>query len=72
MSEATQILSPDRDIVIFKWIVHEGQQISNGSILFLYQLDDGPDEKVQRFKNSKYSGEVKKLHFTEGDSVPKK
>lgn len=73
MSERTQILSPDKDILIFKWVVHQGSQISNGSILYLYQLisDDG-DKKVQRFKNTKYSGIVKKLLYKDGEIVPKR
>lgn len=72
MSETTQILSPDKDIIIFKWKVHEGSPISNGSILYLYNLSLDADQKVQRFKNTKYSGIVKKLLFTEGEAVPKR
>lgn len=69
MSERTQILSPDKNIKILKWVVHEGSQISNGSILCLYQLDD--DLKVQRLKNTN-CGLVKKLLHKEGDTVANK
>ncbi|CRL03381.1 CLUMA_CG016389, isoform A [Clunio marinus] len=68
MSESNDILSPNKDIKIFKWVVHEGSQISNGSILCLYQLDG--DEKIQRLKNTHY-GTVKKLLHKEGETVNK-
>lgn len=70
MSERTQIVSPDQDIKILKWVVHTGSQISNGSILCLYQLE-GREIKVQRLKNTN-CGLVKKLLWKEGDSVAKK
>jgi hypothetical protein len=69
MSETTQILSPDKEIKILKWVVHAGSQISNGSILCLYQLPG--DDKTQRLKNSS-CGIVKKLLRKEGDLVANK
>lgn len=69
MSETTQILSPDKEIKIFKWVVHEGSQISNGSILCLYK--EPGNEKVQRLKNVA-CGLVKKLLRKEGDVVTSK
>lgn len=70
MSAVTHILSPDKDIKILKWVVHEGSQISNGSILCLYQI--GADQKVNRLKNTDYCGLIKKLLHKDGASIPKK
>lgn len=70
MSELTHILSPDKEIKILKWVVHEGSQISSGSIICLFvEMQD--DAKQQRLKNSS-CGTVKKLLHKEGDTVAKK
>lgn len=70
MSELTHILSPDKEIKILKWVVHEGSQISSGSIICLFvEIQD--DAKQQRLKNSS-CGTVKKLLHKEGDTVAKK
>lgn len=69
MGDVKKILSPDEDITISKWVVHEGSQISAGIVLCLYNVDD--NEKIQRLKN-KCNGFVVKLLFKEGDKVPKK
>lgn len=70
MSEDKKILSPDKEIKILKWIVHKGSQISNGSILCLYQSPPG-NNNVERLKNSA-CGLVKKLLYKEGAVVAKK
>lgn len=69
MSGMTEILSPDEDIKINKWVVHKGSQISSGSILCLFQV--GSDPKVQRLKNTN-CGIVKKILHKEGATVAKK
>jgi hypothetical protein len=69
MSEVKQILSPDKEIKILKWIIHKGSQISNGSVLCLYQSPEGSD-KVERLKNTA-CGLVKKLLHKEGSVVAK-
>lgn len=66
MSETTQILSPDSEIKILKWVVHKGSQISSGSIIMLYNI--GADCKVHRMKSTD-CGIVKKLLRKEGDLV---
>jgi hypothetical protein len=68
MSEVKQILSPDKEIKILKWIIHKGSQISNGSVLCLY-LPEGSD-KVERLKNTA-CGLVRKLLHKEGSVVAK-
>lgn len=70
MSEKTHILSPDKDITILKWVVHPGSQISSGSIICLYQLEN--DTKVQRLKNTNHCGLIKKLLHLEGDAISKR
>lgn len=69
MTENIKVLSPDKDIKIVRWIVHKGSQISNGSVLLLYQEEGS--ELQQRLKNS-ICGIVKNLLHKEGDLVPKK
>lgn len=69
MGDTKTILSPDEDITISKWVIHEGSQISSGIVLCLYNVDN--DEKIQRLKN-KSNGFVKKLLYKEGDKVSKK
>ena len=70
MSELKQILSPDKEIKIIKWIIHKGSQISNGSVLCLFQSPSGSD-KVERLKNTA-CGLVKKLLCKEGTIIAKK
>ena len=70
MSETTNIISPDKDITLLKWVVHAGSQISCGSILCLYHLQN--DKKVQRLKNINNCGLIKKLLYKEGDLIPKR
>jgi Biotin-requiring enzyme len=70
MTENKNILSPDKDIKLVKWIVHKGSQVSNGSVLALYHEIDA-DSKVERLKNTT-PGIVKKLLHKEGSCVAKK
>lgn len=69
MSENIQVLSPDKDIKINKWIVHKGSQVSNGKVLLLFTEADGSDH-VERMMSAK-CGIVKKLLHKEGDAVSK-
>lgn len=68
MSENAKILSPDKEIIIYKWKVHEGSQISGGSVILLFKSDDS--DIIHRFKNTN-CGIVRKLLVKEGDHVPK-
>lgn len=68
MSENLQVLSPDKDIKINKWIVHKGSQISKGKVLLLYSEAD--DDELKRLMSTS-CGIVKKLLYKEGDLVPK-
>jgi hypothetical protein len=69
MSENITVLSPDKDIKISKWIVHRGSQVSNGSVLLLYQETDS--DQIERLKNTD-CGIVKKLLHKEGIVVKKR
>jgi pyruvate/2-oxoglutarate dehydrogenase complex dihydrolipoamide acyltransferase (E2) component len=69
MTDNIQVLSPDKDIRINKWIVHKGSQVSNGSVLLIYQEVDS--DKILRLKNT-YCGIVKKLLHKENTTVQKK
>lgn len=66
MSDGSVIISPDQDITITKWVIHEKSQISAGIVLCLYTT--AGDAKIQRLMN-KNCGLVKKLLFKEGDTV---
>lgn len=68
--ENVKVLSPNKDIKIVKWIVHNGSQVSIGSVLLLYH-ENGDEHNVERLKNTT-CGIVKKLLHKEGDVVSKR
>lgn len=69
MSENIEVLSPEKDIKISKWIVHRGSQVSNGKVLLLFTAN-GSDH-IERMMSTS-CGIVKKLLHKEGDVVPKR
>lgn len=66
--EQQTVISPTYKIKIIKWKVREGFQVNNNQVILLYELVDGADKDLKRFKSNK-CGIVKRRHFVEGDIV---
>lgn len=65
----TTVFSPsENSIKIHKWKVREGFQVATNQVILLYELVDGDDKEVKRFKSTK-CGMVKKRHYKDGDVV---
>ena len=63
------VYSPtDQTIKIHKWKVREGFQVTNNQVIFLYELPEGDDKEIKRFKSTK-CGIVKKRYQKDGDIV---
>lgn len=70
-SESAIVYSPAENIIkIHKWKVREGFQVTKNHIILLYELQDGSDKEIKRFKTTQ-SGVVKKRLFKDGDIVNK-
>lgn len=61
------ILSPEKDMLLVKWVVHVGSTISSGSILCSYKICG--DEKVLRLKSDRNCGKILELLHQEGQKV---